>query len=72
MFSDSHAYVMTQRKAVYEDLLAALHTMHIVNEKTPTANVFYAMWLLENKQLTLSFNINVSCWQDLQIVLNFI
>lgn len=50
---------MEQRKAVYEDLLSALHTMRIVNGKTPTANVFHAMWLLENKQLALGFNINV-------------
>lgn len=60
VFTDNHKYVMSQRTAVYEDLKAALQIMHIINDKTPAANVFYAMWLLENKQLTVGFNINVS------------
>lgn len=51
---------MSQRKAVYEDLKAALNIMQLITDKTPTANVFYAMWLLENKQLTIGLNINVS------------
>lgn len=50
---------MSQRKAVYEDLLAALLTMRIINDKTPKPNVFHAMWLLENIQLTLGYNIMV-------------
>lgn len=50
---------MAQRTAVYEDLLKALQVLQIVNDRTPTANTFYAMWLLENKQLSLGLNINV-------------
>ena len=59
VYTDSHEYVMEQRKAVYEDLLHALRKMRIVDEKTPKSRVFYAMWLLENKQLYLGINLSV-------------
>lgn len=52
--------MLAQRTEVYDDLLRALQVMSIVNERTPVPNVFYAMWLLENRQLSLSANINVS------------
>lgn len=60
VYTDCHAFVMTQRREVYEDLYSALSVMTIINDRTPLPNVFYAMWLLENKQLPLGFNINVS------------
>lgn len=50
---------MTQRLHVYEDLHQALRVMNIINDQTPIPNIFYAMWLLENKQLRLGLNINV-------------
>lgn len=60
MYSDCTSFVLAQRTEVYDDLLRALQVMSIVNERTPVPNVFYAMWLLENRQLSLSANINVS------------
>lgn len=51
---------MIQRQEVYDDLNNALRVMNIINDQTPTSNAFYAMWLLENKQLRLGLNINVS------------
>lgn len=51
---------MTQRSEVYEDLLRALQVINIINEQTPIPNIFYAMWLLENRQLGLSVNIKVN------------
>jgi hypothetical protein len=50
---------MTQRKAVYGDLLHALKVMRIIDEKTQKCRVFYAMWLLETKKLRLGLNINI-------------
>lgn len=57
---DCHAFVMTQRREVFEDLHNALRVMNIISEQTPIPNVLYSMWLLENKQLRLGVNINVS------------
>lgn len=51
---------MVQRREVYDDLNNALNVINIINDRTPIPNVFNAMWLLENKQLRLGFNINVS------------
>lgn len=62
MYSDCQAFVMTQRQEVYDDLSHALRVMNIINDQTPTSNVCYAMWLLENKQLTLGLNITVSSY----------
>lgn len=50
---------MAQRRQVYDDLYNALKVMNIITEQTPIPIVFYAMWLLENKQLRLGLNINV-------------
>ncbi|XP_019528560.2 TBC1 domain family member 7 [Aedes albopictus] len=57
-YTDSCKYVMTQREAVYEDLLRALQVMRIVDDKTPKPKVLYAMWLLETKQLCLGYDLN--------------
>lgn len=51
---------MIQRIAVYQDLLKVLKTLRIIDDKTPKSKMFYAMWLLENKYLTVGFNFNVS------------
>lgn len=59
---DCHAFVMLQRREVFDDLHNALRVMNIIGEQTPIPNVLYAMWLLENKQLRLGVNINVSIW----------
>lgn len=60
---------MTQRQEVYDDLNHALRIMNIINDQTPTSNVFYAMWLLENKQLRLGLNINVKiAWFRVSLV----
>lgn len=59
VYTDCHSFVMAQRLEVYEDLHQALRVMNIINDQTPIPNVFYAMWLLENKQLRLGLNINV-------------
>lgn len=52
--------VWCQRVAVYTDLLRALHILRIIDEKTQKPKIFYAMWLLETKQLKVGYNINVS------------
>lgn len=59
VYPDCTSFVLAQRTEVYDDLLRALQVMKVVNESTPVSNVFYAMWLLENRQLSLSPNINV-------------
>lgn len=57
VYPDSRVYVMNQRKIVYEDILSAVKIMRFIDEKTPKARIFYAMWLLENKKLYPEFNI---------------
>ena len=37
--------------------MRALKIMRLVEDRTPKATVLYAMWLLENRQLSLEFNI---------------
>lgn len=59
IYPDSHEYVMAQRAAVNEDLLRALRVLRIVDDRTPPAKRFHAMWLLENKRLKTGFNVNV-------------
>lgn len=60
VYPDCHDFVMAQRSEVYEDLLRALQVMNIISDQTPVPNAFFAMWLLENRQLSLSANIKVS------------
>ncbi|XP_059612010.1 TBC1 domain family member 7 [Phlebotomus argentipes] len=61
MYTNSLQYVMTQRKAVYNDLLHALKMMRLVDEaKMPKSRILYAMWLLETKRLHLGFNISTT------------
>lgn len=56
---------MLQRREVFDDLHNALRVMNIIGEQTPIPNVLYAMWLLENKQLRVGVNINVSIGKHL-------
>lgn len=51
---------MIQRRAIYEDLHRALTIMKYIDEKTSKNKVFHAMWLLENKSLLITVNIEVS------------
>ena len=51
---------MIQRRAVYDDLHRALTIMKYIDGKTSKNKVFHAMWLLENKSLLLTVNIEVS------------
>lgn len=68
LYSDNREFLSEQRTAVYQDLLKALQIMRITTDSkdggtTVTmakSRIFYAMFLLENKQLHLGFNINVS------------
>uniref|UniRef100_A0A1B0GMI1 TBC1 domain family member 7 n=1 Tax=Phlebotomus papatasi TaxID=29031 RepID=A0A1B0GMI1_PHLPP len=61
MYTNNLQYVMTQRKAVYMDLLRALKMMRLVDEaKMPKSRIFYAMWLLETKRLQLGCNISTA------------
>lgn len=71
MHTDCQSFVMNQRQEVYDDLNRALHVMNIINDQTPTSNAFYAMWLLENKQLHLGLNINVSIWRTIWFLFFF-
>lgn len=67
LFIDNREIVLEQLTAVYQDLVKALQIMRITTdskdeETTVTSSksrTFYAMFLLENKQLHLGFNINV-------------
>ncbi|XP_055630478.1 TBC1 domain family member 7 isoform X2 [Toxorhynchites rutilus septentrionalis] len=68
-YTDSCKYVMTQREAVYNDLLRALHVIRIIDERTPKHKVLYAMWLLETKQLCLGFDLNESPFCNITEVL---
>uniref|UniRef100_A0A336N1M4 TBC1 domain family member 7 n=1 Tax=Culicoides sonorensis TaxID=179676 RepID=A0A336N1M4_CULSO len=64
LYADNREFVSEQRTAVYQDLLRALQIMRITSDSkdgTVTmskSKIFYAMFLLENKQLHLGFNIN--------------
>lgn len=60
--TDCNLFVQTQRREVFEDLQNALKVMNIINDQTSIPNALYAMWLLENKQLRLGININVSSY----------
>lgn len=60
VYPDCHTFVMNQRSEVYDDLNRALQVMNIVNERTPLPNIFYAMWLLENRKLSHSVHVKVS------------
>lgn len=59
VYSDSREYVYNQRLAVFEDLQRALWKLRVIDDKTAMANVFHAMWLLENRRLRVGFNVNV-------------
>lgn len=50
---------MIQRRAIYEDLHRALTIMKYIDEKTSKNKVIHAMWLLENKSLLVTVNIEV-------------
>lgn len=65
----NHVYVLKQRSEVFHDLFHALKIMKIIDEqKTPKSRIFYAMWLLETKQLSIGFNIYVSFWSNFVLV----
>lgn len=51
--------VMNQKRDIYNDLQRALTVMKYIDEKTPRNRVFYAMWLLETRQLAKGTNIYV-------------
>jgi hypothetical protein len=51
---------MEQKKESYSDLLKALEVMRYIDDKTPKSKIFYAMFLLESRQLTNIISIHVS------------
>ncbi|CAO1410749.1 unnamed protein product [Diamesa hyperborea] len=57
IYMDSKPHVMIQRRAVYDDLHRALTIMKYIDGKTSKNKVFHAMWLLENKSLLITVNI---------------
>jgi TBC1 domain family member 7 len=60
IYMESKECVMEQKKEIYDDLQRALTCMGYIDEKTPKNRVFYAMWLLETRQLPTGMNIYVS------------
>lgn len=65
LYTENHDFILEQRTQVYQDLLKALQIMRIIDDGKggvimSKSKIFYAMFLLENKQLHLGFNINVS------------
>lgn len=68
LYLNNREIVLEQLTAVYQDLLKALQIMRITSDgkdegtlvPMTKSKIFYAMFLLENKQLHLGFNINVS------------
>lgn len=69
VYSDSHEYVLNQRLAVYNYLLHALQVLRVVDETTAKSKIFYAMYLLENKNLKSGFNVNVCSNKNVQFLL---
>lgn len=66
-FPDFHTNflsVMEQKKETYDDLLRALEVMRYVDDKTPKSKIFYAMYLLEVRQLSNIACIHVSLMQN--------
>ncbi|KAG5668456.1 hypothetical protein PVAND_016396 [Polypedilum vanderplanki] len=57
VYMESKEFVMQQKKEIYSDLLRALNVMKFIDEKTPRARIFYAMYLLETKKLNNSVNL---------------
>jgi len=65
LYTENHDFILDQRTQVYVDLLSALQIMRIIDDGKggvimQKSKIFYAMFLLENKQLHLGFNINTS------------
>lgn len=66
MFSNS---VMQQKKESYADLTKALEVMRYIDDKTPKSKIFYAMYLLETRQLTNVASIHVNFEYSLTFLL---
>ncbi|XP_063707131.1 TBC1 domain family member 7 [Culicoides brevitarsis] len=66
LYSANLDFVLEQLSAIYQDLLKALQIMRITTDRDgggtnvamSKSKIFYAMFLLENKQLHLNFNLN--------------
>lgn len=60
VYMESKEFVLNQKKEIYNDLYHALQIMRYIDEKTPRARVFYAMYLLQQNQLGSPMIIHVS------------
>lgn len=71
LYAENLEFVLEQLSAIYQDLIKALQIMRITTDNKDGATtlamskskIFYAMFLLENKQLHLGFNINVNIFE---------
>lgn len=59
VYMESKEFVIEQKKAIYYDLTHALEIMGYINNQTPKHKLFYAMYLLETRQLANATLINV-------------
>lgn len=50
--TESKEFVIRQKKETFNDLIHALNVLRYIDDQTPKARVFYAMHLLETRQLT--------------------
>ena len=51
---------MRQKRETFNDLVHALRVMRYIDDQTPKARVFYAMYLLETRQLSCPANVYVN------------
>lgn len=56
---ESKEYVLQQKRETYNDLYRALEIMRYIDNKSTKSRVFYAMYLLENRQLDSSNAIQI-------------
>lgn len=60
IYMESKEFVVKQKKEMFNDLVHALHIMRYIDDQTPKARVFYAMYLLETRQLSCAASIHVN------------
>lgn len=56
IYMESKDFVICQKRETFNDLYHALQIMRYIDDKTPRAKVFYAMYLLQKNQL-----VNAGC-----------
>lgn len=57
MQADCRSFVISQRKHEYNDLNHTLTALRLADEKTPMAQRYFLMWLIQTGNLTFDLNL---------------